>query len=125
MAENEQAEPVDGDVAVPPPSPRATIVSDRSRVQTIDLEWPVEFDGVTYNSVTVKRITGREVAAYVEAISKGGDIKPPMLDCPQEVYDAMDADDFIKVDEVLRDFLPRTFRQAVASPPEATDKSPA
>ena len=101
--------------------PEAKIVSAKERSVTVQLDWPVEFDGVTYEAVTVRRVSGREVDAYVNALgaSEGVTVKPPMLDVPQEVYDAMDDDDRLAVEEALLPFLPRRFHAAAQSMAEA------
>ena len=78
----------------------AQIVSPKARSVAIPMDWPVEFDGQTYESITIRRVSAREVEQYIEAISlhKDGEpnVKSPMLDCPQEVYEAMDDDDRLR-----------------------------
>lgn len=98
-------------------------VGDRAREKVIPLEWPLEYDGKLYEAVTVRRCTGTEIAEYVVALAGGQSPLFPGLDCPLEVYEALDADDLESVDEVVRDFLPRRFRAASAPTPEASDNT--
>jgi hypothetical protein len=98
---------------------RARIISPKERSASVTLEWPVEFDGETYESITIRRITGRELEAYIETITampEGGlSPKSPMIDCPPEVYDALDADDRARLEAALFPFLPLSLRAAVES----------
>lgn len=94
----------------------ARIVSPKERSASVPLEWPIDFDGKTWDSVTIRRITGRELEAYVEAIAALPEdalsLKSPMIDCPPEVYDALDADDRARLEAALLPFLPRSLRAA-------------
>lgn len=104
----------------------ARIVSDRPRFKTIDLDWPVEFDGKIYKSVQIVRLTAGDVARFqdeIEALLKSdpnGRVRFPLFkdedgnDIPQEVMDAMDSDDRDNIDEAAASFLPRRFRVAAA-----------
>jgi hypothetical protein len=82
--------------------------SDRVRSAIVTLEWPIEFGGATYETITVRRMTGAEVSAWA---SSAGEANLPMFDCPQEVVDALDADDAEAVSKAVIDFLPRRMRQ--------------
>lgn len=86
--------------------PIASLVGERSK--SVPLRWPVQFDGKTYDHVTVRRMTGNEVAAFFKA--EGDAVELPMFDCPREVIDALDADDAEDVNRVVLDFLPRSMR---------------
>jgi hypothetical protein len=81
----------------------------KSRSKTIVLDWPVEFAGKTYEQITVRRMTGAEVSAWANS---AGSESLPMFDCPQEVVDALDADDAEAVSKAVIDFLPRRMRAA-------------
>ena len=83
------------------------------------LEWPVEWNGRTYESVTLRRLTVAEVAAFVESLKdlpEGAKIRWPIFcdengaPMPPEVMDALDADDSDALDKAALDFLPRRFR---------------
>ena len=90
--------------------PVARIVSDKERARTVDLEWPVEFDGVLYESVTIRRLTTKEVVDFLETMAGKGDVRWPMYDVPDAVLDALDDDDAFRLDEVVKGFLPRRFQ---------------
>jgi molybdenum cofactor biosynthesis enzyme len=96
----------------------ARIVGPKSRSTTVPLEYPVEFDGVVYNSITVRRMTGLEVETYVKAVGEAGskmEVQMPAIECPMEVYNALDDDDRLRVEEALAPFLPRRFQLVAAS----------
>ncbi|WP_051960440.1 hypothetical protein [Devosia riboflavina] len=112
------AEPAEEPVAAPAPAVR--FASDRPRSKQVPLEWPLEFGGRLYDSITIRRCTGTEISEYVIATAAGQDVMPPVVDCPKEVYDALDDDDLYEVDKVVRDFLPRRFREATEPTPEVS-----
>jgi hypothetical protein len=90
------------------PAPTARIVSDKVREKLVPLEYPVEFDGQTYDVIKVRRVSGQQMAAFLDKVRSGADfVLAPMVDCPVEVWDALDADDQAAVDEAAREFLPR------------------
>ena len=97
---------------------KAQIVSPKERTAVVPLDWPVEFGGQVYETITIRRVSAREVEEFIEAISthKDGEpnVKAPMIDCPQEVYEAMDDDDRLRLEEALVPFLPRRLQQAAA-----------
>lgn len=96
----------------------AKIITPKERHIDVPLEWPVEFDGQVYESVRIRRVTGREVEAFIHAATAAGENspapKPPMLDCPVEVYEALDDDDRLAVEEALTPFLPRRLKAVLA-----------
>lgn len=93
----------------------AKIVSPKERERTVPLEYPIEFDGKTYDAIRVRRVTGREVEEFMRALADDGAAMPPMVDCPRAVYDAMDDDDRFEVDQAMLDFLPRRLKVAAGS----------
>jgi len=101
--------------------PQARIIKPEGRTATVKLDWPVEFDGKIYEEITIRRLIGREVEEFLEAINtrKDGDprSKPPMIDCPVEVYSEMDDDDRLRVEEAMLPFLPLRLQRMVASTP--------
>lgn len=98
------------------PVKEARIVSPKERTATVELDWPIEFDGKTWNEVTIGRVTGKEVDEYLTAVL-GGDTRTmlPVVKCPVEVYDALDDDDRFRVEEAALPFLPRRLREAAKS----------
>lgn len=98
----------------------------RPREKLVPLDYPVEYDGKVYDGIRVRRMTVAEVGAFIEAAG-GEDAKTarlPMFDAPPEVLDALDADDAERVNEVVRDFLPRALRPEGASRPPNGETSP-
>jgi hypothetical protein len=99
-----------------PVIPVARIVTDKVREKTVTLEYPVEFDGKLYTEIRVHRVTVKDVDAYFDRIKgEGSGFVPPMVDCPQEVWDVMDADDQQAVDEAALPFWPRRLKAAFGS----------
>lgn len=96
-----------------PPAPAFVVEGDRRRSETVQLEWPVEFDGRVYRSIMISRMTAAQVDAFTEeARANAGAARLPMFSCPHEVIDALDADDAARVNEVVLRFLPRALRPA-------------
>lgn len=90
------------------------------RFRTVPLEWPIEFSGVTYDKITVSRMTTAQVAEFMLSVERDGSYANlPMYDVPRAVMDALDADDAEKVNDAVLDFLPRRFRDTERSPPDA------
>lgn len=102
-------------------TPVARIVSPKVREQMVPLEYPVEFDGKTWTEIKVRRVTAGEVDAFMEELAADKSIMPPVVECPREVYDAMDDDDRYEVDRVMMDFLPRRLKVAAAGLTLAAD----
>ncbi len=97
-----------------PAPPVAHIAGGSEREKMVRLAWPVEFDGKLWTEIKVRRVTGKEVAAYFSKMRDGDtEAVAPMIDCPQAVWDAMDDDDQVTVDEAARPFWPRRLIQAL------------
>ena len=104
----------------------------RARMKTIDLDWPVVVDGVTIEAVTLRRLTGGEVAELQEGIERDGNDDNAMIaqfaDQPVQVINALDQDDCEKLKEATFDFLPQSIRAgieaAAASSPTGDPSSP-
>jgi hypothetical protein len=104
----------------------ARIVSERPRRQTVDLEWPVLFEGREYRSITLIRLTAGDVSRFQDEIERllrsNSDTKvrlPLFRDedgalIPDAVMDALDDDDRLALDEAAANFLPRRFRGLAA-----------
>ena len=94
-----------------PVAPVARIIGDK-HFRAIPLEWPVDYDGKTIDTVTVRRMTGAEVSAFIATLRDNPDAaRLAMYDVPHEVIDGLDADDYAKVQEAVNDFLPRVLRE--------------
>lgn len=91
--------------AQPVPAP-PRFVGDRRRDVVVPLEWPIEYDGKIYSEIRVRRMTGAEVAAFVN--SDDGDL--PMVEAPKVVIDSLDADDAMAINKAITDFLPQSLR---------------
>lgn len=103
MSDNEENK-----VEQPAEMPVARIVSQTERERMVKLAWPVEYDGKVWAEIRVRRVTGKEVSAYFAKLRDGDtEAVAPMIDCPQEVWDAMDDDDQVAVDDAARPFWPR------------------
>lgn len=95
----------------------ARIVSPKERSRDVPLDYPVEFHGKVYDTITIRRASAKEVSDFIDAVSKspdGVEVKAPMIDCPLEVYEAMDDDDRLRLEEALLPFLPLRLKQGVA-----------
>lgn len=106
----------------------AQIVSPKERSSTVPLEWPIEFDGKLYESITIRRCSGREVDQFIAAVTtaaNGANLKTPMIDCPDEVWAVMDDDDRLRLEEAVLPFLPRRLAQAAESPRKRSRIRPA
>lgn len=119
------------EAAAPAEKPVARIVTKLPREKVIPLEFPVEFDGKMIEAITVRRLSGSEVQAYIESVQVGyRSTRVPTIDCPDEVFEAMDDDDRYTVEVAALDFLPRRLREQVdalisESSAESSPSSPA
>lgn len=103
--------------------PMAKIVSTKEMERLVPLEWPIAFEGKLFDQVRVRRITGHQLQAYIEALgsSESKSPPPPTIDCPQEVWDVMDADDMDAVGTASMDFMPRRMKAAADQTPSSGD----
>jgi hypothetical protein len=81
--------------------------------RVVTLQFPVKFEGKVYESITVRRITMKEMREFVESASEGGSATTPNIDCPTGLLDHLDPDDFEEVDKAISDFLPRRLKAAI------------
>jgi len=81
-------------------------------VKVVPLEYPVEFDGRVWDSVTLKRMTAREVQNFIEAVMAGSLPDLPIAQAPAELLDALDDDDRQRIEEEVVNFLPARLRAA-------------
>lgn len=97
--------------AVDAPRPAATFVSQVDREKWVPLQYPVTFDGKVWDRIRIRRISAKELRDYLGAVGDGF-VMPPVIDCPIEVWDGMDADDQTDVDEAAFEFMPKRLRAA-------------
>lgn len=102
-----------------PEAPKAapTFVGGRSRFEVVDLLWPVKYDGRIWDKITVSRLTAKDVAEFMRRLKDAGDdaeVRFPFFDAPDEVLDALDDDDSVRLNEVAARFLPQRFRVEAA-----------
>lgn len=88
--------------------------AERSVVETLD--FPFDLDGVRVSAVTIRRLTGYEIAAFVrEHLNDDGTfdryaLYSYMTGLPAPVLRGLDQDDGMKVTGACSNFLPRVLR---------------
>lgn len=97
----------------------ARVIGAAEREKMVPLEFPVEFEDKTWTEVKIRRVSGKEVEQYMDALGRGERPIPPMFDFPLEVYEAMDDDDRYAIDEAVIPFLPRRLKAAAEQNPPA------
>ncbi len=99
--------------AVPAKAP-PRFVGGALRFMEVPLRYPVEFDGITYEAIPLRRPSAAEVRAYFEALASIGPeewLHFPIYQhadgtpIPPEVIEHLDPDDFDAVQEASADFL--------------------
>lgn len=111
--------------------PAPQFVGGKSRVKTVSLEWPVEYDGKVYDAISIKRLTAGEVADFEKKLAAvpGGELRWPIfvdavgVTIPDAVMDALDDDDNLELQKEMIDFLPRRYRPERAVANEAKSES--
>ena len=104
------------DAAPTSPVEMARIVSVKVRDAMYPLVYPVEFNGVTYSEVRMKRCSGKDVADYMSAMESTDNpasLMPPFLDFPRAVYDQMDDDDRLGLEVAVVPFIPQRLSAAL------------
>ncbi|PZU95578.1 MAG: phage tail assembly protein [Chelatococcus sp.] len=104
--------------AVEPLAPVAPkFIAGKARSETVKLEWPIEYDGKTYDTITITRPTTADLEAWRDKIAAmkaaEEDVSKerlPMFDAPTAVLEALDPDDDDSISAVVTRFLPRRFR---------------
>lgn len=117
--------------------PQPRYVDGKLREKRVELEWPVEYKGKTYDAIVIRRMTGQQVADFLDKLAQLEEdakarIHFPMLyddagdEVPHEVVEFLDDDDADTVAQVTQDFLPRRFRGPKMSEPApvASDPTP-
>ena len=96
----------------------AKIVSDKSRFDLVELEWPVEYKGKLYSKIMLKRLTVKELADWQKSLADKKDdeeIRMPLFRdedggyIPEEVWEGMDVNDVDMLGEKALPFLPKRF----------------
>ena len=110
----------------------AQFLSDRPRSKTIELSWPISFNGRNYQAITMIRLTAGDVARFqdeLEALLRNNPdaaLRFPIFrdetgaPIPAEVLDALDDNDRFELDRAAADFLLRQFR-GIAEPSSGPD----
>lgn len=106
------------------PKPPAVTFSQtgRARSKDIPLEWPVIVDGVELKHITIRRLTGGEVAGLQERLEANNTDEALILefvDQPIEVLNALDQDDIATLGDAVFDFLPRRLRESIEAAAKA------
>lgn len=101
------------------PAPTVRYLSGRTRETVIHLAEPVEVDGTTYSSFTVRRLTARDLEDYRRQTPEERAERPIInIDISRTVYDALDADDSERLGGASYDFLPQFLRgESEPTPP--------
>lgn len=101
----------------------AVRVIDESAIGTfVPLSFPLSFRGQTWDRIWVRHPSAKEcrqLAERIRAATEAGqsidDMRLPMTNAPDQVLDALRADDEDRVSEAIQRFLPRRYRAAPAS----------
>ncbi len=91
--------------------------------KVVPLTYPKTIDGITYESVTIRRVTTQQMADFIAHMVAGRRAVPPMLDLPLEVYQEIDDDDMMVIEDEMAPFTPRRLKamlQSVEDTGEAT-----
>ncbi|MEN9896042.1 MAG: hypothetical protein RIR97_1894 [Pseudomonadota bacterium] len=88
--------------------------------KTIKLTIPVEFGGITYSEISIRRLKGADFAR-LKSVAGDADAGLLSLVCsvPPQVLGEIDADDYLALAEEARDFLPRRLMEEVAPTSDA------
>jgi hypothetical protein len=108
MADDQTISPETHDAMPLAAPPR--FVGGKVRSETVELDYPVEYDGKTWTHITVRRMTTQEVSEVMQNAGTDKVSDFPMFDAPTAVMNALDADDDERVQEVAMRFLPRRFK---------------
>lgn len=111
-------------------TPPRFVDEDGKRQMVVDLEFPVEYDGIVYKRITIRRPIIREWRAYIQACAQavkehgeGGDetVDMPWVSAPAVVLESLDFVDGSRVEAAQEGF----FAQSTLPHEEGTeDQSP-
>lgn len=98
----------------PAPEP-ARLVAKKGKVRSkeVPLEWPVQYDGKVYDNLVVRRPFGsdfRRMADFDPDKAEELQLASMLTEVPIEVIEALDADDYMELQEIVKDFLPRKLK---------------
>lgn len=96
--------------AAAPEPPKLRSKSGKERERVIPLEFEVEYDGIVYDTITVRRSRGSDFRIFASLNEdKDGElvIAALLTGVPKEVIAALDGDDFMELQAAIRDFVPR------------------
>ncbi|MBB4092471.1 phage tail assembly protein [Ochrobactrum pecoris] len=113
-------------------TPPRFVNGDEGRLMVVDLDFPVEYDGVTYSQITIRRPVIREWRDYIQACidavnehGKGADerVDMPWMSAPAAVLESLDFVDGSRVEAAQEGFfaqstLPHEEGTENQSPPE-------
>ena len=97
-------------------------LTDKKRVESYELAFPFEMDGIEYRNIAIRRLTAREVEAFMarmRAAPSATSLHWPIyfvgdVELPHDAWEAMDDDDRFALEEATDDFLGARFRSAAA-----------
>lgn len=104
---------------VAPRSPAPAFVNAAGRSLRVPLVWPLDYAGVTYTAITLRRPGSKEIGLYYEQLAEQSKVDedaplyfPIFVDdegapVPNAVIAKLDDDDRTDVMARVRDFLPR------------------
>ena len=91
------------------------------------LEYPMEFDGVEYHSVTIRRVKGKDFEAFHSLLAKGHALNDVMIhimtEIPLEFAEDLFLDDKMDILEAAKPFMFRQLRTLVDSFQPADDQA--
>ncbi len=104
--------------------PAVRWLTDKKLVESYALEYPFALEGLEIRTVTVKRMSAREVERFIETMrgdTSGRPVRWPMylvdgVPLPDAAWDVMDDDDRFALGEIGADFLPARFRVPTDAP---------
>jgi Phage tail assembly chaperone proteins, E, or 41 or 14 len=107
-----------------PPRPVAMPPQSKPKSKTLALEYPVNFAGLDYTQLVVRRLKAKDFR-QLDLIEGGGNaaaIAMAALICNVEegVIDELDAADYVKLQEVIADFFPKAMADKLQPTPSAS-----
>ena len=86
------------------------------REKTIQLKHPLRLEGTEYRSVTVRKLTGKEIFAVNRAVRQGKEPEAAMFAAmcrlPVPVIEALDGDDITTISKLAANFTPQSLDTA-------------
>ncbi len=111
----------------PAAMPVARLKDAPGREKMVPLQYPVIFGDQEITEIRVRRCTGKEVQDYIARLGASEKFEMlPVIDCPEAVWDALDADDQDTVGREAEAFFPRRLRavaELILANGEATSAS--